>query len=61
MRACTCTHWVCCSYAISRLDRCEGLLQEWGSYIQSAASTARSMDEVQLASSHVMFANDFIA
>jgi hypothetical protein len=34
------------SYAISRLDRCEGLLQEWGAYIQSAAATARSMDEV---------------
>lgn len=34
------------SYAISRLDRCEGLLQEWGAYIQSAAVTARCMDEV---------------
>jgi hypothetical protein len=36
-----------CSYAISRLDRCEGLLQEWGTYVQSAAVTARAMDEVR--------------
>jgi hypothetical protein len=35
-------------YAISRLDRCEGLLQEWGSYVQTAASTARAMDEVTM-------------
>ncbi len=38
------------SYAISRLDRCEGLLQEWGSYVQSAAVTARVMDEVRFIS-----------
>ncbi len=34
------------SYAISRLDRCEGLLQEWATYVQSAGATARAMDEV---------------
>ena len=45
-----------CSYAISRLARCEGLLQEWGTYIQSAASTARAMDEVQL---HLPLMRDF--
>ena len=37
----------CCSYAISRFDRCEGLLQEWDNYVQSAAVTARAMDEVR--------------
>jgi hypothetical protein len=41
-----CTTHRCHSYAISRLDRCEGLLQEWGTYVQSAAVTARAMDEV---------------
>ena len=49
----SCATHCCCSYAISRLDRCEGLLQEWGTYVQSAAVTARAMDEVRRTASQL--------